>query len=707
MTNSQETLHFLDYWRVIRSRKEIVIAITLLVVLTGVLFTLTRPKVYKASTLIQVHQEGKKETPVFTGTMNSYDPLFLTTQFEIIQSRPVIEEVIQRRSLDKKLAKAFGWSGLPEDTVFEMIIKLLSDRMKVQQYRDTNLIEIQIYLSEPQDSVRQEVAAVANEVADVFRDLQLQNVKEQKEQDLEALYATLQEYEEKVEAQAAKVQEIREEHELDVLGGRQAPETFDMTSMLRLEEYRIRTNMELADKKARYETINNLSSEDLLDAGPRVVGDTSLLTLVQKKRSAEVELSRLQKSLGPNHPDVISVEASIEQLDTQIQDALKGLKVGVRADYEAAKAKYNILKEELEAKRVTERVGKAGAYREFEAAQKELERLERVRDVLEMRWVEEKIELRIPKKIVEVREEAIPPEDGDFVSPKRALNVILSLIVGLGCGVGLAFFVEYLDTSVKTIEDIEESLGVSVLGVIPQKIQPFTDARARNEHSEAYRVLRTNIQFSRQVQDGKAFCITSGSVGEGKSLTVFNLGCVCADLGDKILVVDSDLHRPRQHKIMGLSNSVGFANVLAGETSLDEALVETDYFDFLPSGRLELGVHGLLNTNKVSEIIDELKSRYDVVLFDSPPVIGVSDALLLASEMDGVLMVIQHRKYPKAVSSRAKGMIDSTGANLVGVVLNNINISRDYSYYYHHYHSYQYPTREKNEGAATRGQKQS
>ncbi len=707
MTNSQETLHFLDYWRVIRSRKEIVIAITLLVVLSGVLFTLTRPKVYNASTLIQVHQEGKKDTPVFAGTVNYYDPLFLTTQFEIIQSRPVIEEVIRRRSLDKKLAKAYGWSGLPEDTIFEMVIKVLSDRMKVQQYRDTNLIEIQIYLSEPENSVRQEVAAVANTVAEVFRDLQLRNVREQKEQDLEALYATLEEHEERVEAQAAKVQKIREEYELDVVGGRQAPETFDMTSMLRLEEYRIRTNMELADKRARYETIWNLSSEALLDAGPRVVGDASLLTLVEKKRNAVVELSRLQNSLGPRHPDVISVEASIEQLDAQIQDALRGLKVGVKADYEATKAKYDILEEELEAKRMTERVEKAGAYRNFEAAQKELERLKKVRDVLEMRWLEEKIELRIPKKIVEVREEAVPPKENNFVSPKRALNVILSLIVGLGCGIGLAFFVEYLDTSVKTIEDIEGSLGIPVLGVIPQKIQPFTDARARSEHSEAYRVLRTNIRFSRQVQNGKAFCITSGSIGEGKSLTVFNLGCVCRDIGDKVLVVDSDLHRPRQHKMMGVSNSSGFANVLAGEISLDEALVETEYFDFLPSGRLELGSHGLLNTNKVREIIDELKSHYDIILFDSAPVIGVSDALLLASEMDGVLMVIQHRKYPKAVSNRAKEMIVSTGANLVGVVLNNINISRDYSYYYHHYHSYQYPARGKNENGSKTGGKQS
>jgi capsular exopolysaccharide synthesis family protein len=700
---SDETLHFLDYWRVVRSRKEIVIAVLLLVVLAGVLFTLTRPKVYRASTLIQVHQEGKKDVPLFPADGQYYDPYFLPTQFEIIQSRPVLEEVIRRRSLDTKLAKAYRWRGVSDERAFEMALKLLSNSMNVQQYRDTNLIEIQIYLSEPAGSVEREVAAVANEVAAVFKDLHMRNVRDTKEQALAALHETLNEYEQKVQSQASLVQGIREEYELDVVGGREAPETFDMTSMLRLEEYRIRTSLELADKRARHETVQNLSAEELLDAGPRVVGDEALLHLVQQKRKAMVQLSRLQESLGPKHPDVISVQATISQLDKQIEDALRGLKVGVKADYEAAKAKYDILKQELEEKKVAERSVKADAYREFEAAQKELEHLEEVRDRLETRWLEEKIELRIPKTVVEVREEAIAPESSDFVSPKSALNVVLSLIVGLGCGIGLAFFVEYLDTSVKTIEDIESSLGVPVLGVIPQKIKPFTDEKARSEHSEAYRVLRTNIQFSRRVKDGKAFCVTSGSIGEGKSLTVFNLARTCSDLGDKVLVVDSDLHRPRQHKMLGLSNSVGFANVLAGEAGLSEALTTTDHFDFLSSGRLELGAHGLLNTNKVGEVIDELKSGYDIVLFDSPPVIGVSDALLLASEMDGVLMVIQHRKYPKAVSVRAKEMVINTGANLAGVVLNNINISRDYSYYYHHYHSYQYPAHsgEKSKGGKT------
>jgi capsular exopolysaccharide synthesis family protein len=242
------------------------------------------------------------------------------------------------------------------------------------------------------------------------------------------------------------------------------------------------------------------------------------------------------------------------------------------------------------------------------------------------------------------------------------------------------------------VEDIERYMNVAVIGVIPQKVQPFVEAGADSRYAEPYRVLRANIQFSDKMSGGKSLCITSGSVGEGKSLTIFNLGYICAQLGDRTLIVDSDLHRPRQHKILGLSNEAGLANVLVGEIGVEDAVIGTRIpnLDFLPSGKLTAGVHGLLDTSRMKALVKDLYERYDQLLFDAPPMIGVSDASLLAREVDGVLLVVQHRKYPRTVSRRAKDMVENVGANLIGVVLNNINVSRDYSYYYHHYY-YSYP----------------
>ena len=136
---------------------------------------------------------------------------------------------------------------------------------------------------------------------------------------------------------------------------------------------------------------------------------------------------------------------------------------------------------------------------------------------------------------------------------------MISLVLGLVLGIGLAYFVEYMDTSLKSVEEAERFLGLPVLGVIPQKMKPLNDKRADQAHAEAYRVLRANLRFSTRLAGGKTLAVTSGGVGEGKSLTLFNLAYTSALLGDKVLVIDADLHRPRQHRILGISNRPGLA----------------------------------------------------------------------------------------------------------------------------------------------------
>lgn len=692
---SQEALHFLDYWRIIRARKEIVIAVFLLIVLTGTLVTYTLPKTYQGSVVIQVREETP-DLPVFEKEGIRFDPLFLRTQFQIIQSAPVIEEVVRKRGLDKKLAKAYHWDMLPAEKAVEKVFKKFSRSMKVQHYRDTNLIEIRVELSEPKGSAHQEAAAAANMVAQVYHDRNMSRSLQMIKAALSALRESLDEQEEAVAAAAEKVEDIRQRYQLTVLSDPAGSEsTIDKLSLTRLEVQRVAVMTELAEKKARYDKILSLSGDELLAAAPYVVGDPAIASLVAAKRQAEVQISELlMSSLGPKHPDVIRAQAVIDELRSTIEDALRGLKTGLQADYEAAMAKFNALEGMLEKTKATERESEARGYREFDKALEALNHARRIRDALEMRYLQEKIQLNIPRTTVEVVEPARAADENDPVSPNIMLNTLLSILLGLFSGIGLAFFVEYIDTSVKTIEDVERYMGVPVIGVIPQRVKPFVDKDSHRDHAEAYRMLRTNLRFSERMKGARTFCVTSGSVAEGKSLTVFNLAYVCAQLGDKVLIVDSDLHRPRQHKILGVSNRIGLANILVDEETIEACLVETGEpnLQLLPSGKLARGVHGLLDTVRMRELIEELISRYDIVIFDAPPIIGVSDASLLAREMDGVLLVVQHRKYPRSVSMRAKGMVDNAGGTVAGVVLNNINISRDYSYYYHYsYYSYKYP----------------
>jgi len=704
MAADAETLHFLDYWRVIRARKEIVIAVFLLLVLTGVLITYARPKVYSASAVIQVKEEKPALDLPFGREVMRFDPLYLRTMFEVIQSAPVIEETIRRRDLEQKLSKAYGYDVLPPRQVAERTFKLLSNALKVQHYRDTNLIEIKIFLSElggDPETAPLEAAATANTIAQVFRDISMERTRRTTENALNALHDSLEEQRKRVAEAAAKVAEIRQKYGLDILRSSSGSETAtDKLKMARLEEQMILVRRELERKKSRYEKVMSLADEDLEDAAIYIVGDQQLARLIAARRNAEVEYSEAREaSLGDEHPDVKRILAARDALKAKIAEALKGLRTGVQADYEASLAEYGALEVMLEKLKAEERVAEESAYRDFDNAREDLEHAKRIRDALELRYLEEKIELDIPRTFVELVEMAKPSDPTDFVSPNVTLNTLLSIVMGLVCGVGLAYFVEYIDTSVKTIEDVERHMDVKVIGVIPQKVEAFVDQKSYRDHAEAYRMLRTNLRFSDKMSSARTFCVTSGSVAEGKSLTVFNLAYVSARLGDRCLIVDSDLHRPRQHKILNVSNKQGLANILVGDATFEECVMETDVdnLHFLPSGRLSAGIHGLLDSSRMRELVKHVAAEYDLVVFDAPPIIGVSDASLLAREVDGVLLVVQHRKYPRSVSNRARMMVENAGGRLAGVVLNNINISKDYSYYYHYSYYYYYPRRKPDE----------
>lgn len=689
---AQESLHFLDYLRVIRARKEIVIAVFLLVVATGIGVTYMLPKVYMASTVIAVKEESP-DVEVFSRGGGRYDPLFLRTQFELIRAEPVIEEVVRKLNLAEKLGRANEYDHLPAERAFEQTVRLISRAIKVNPYKDTNLIEVEVYLSEPQQTAPQDAADVADMIATVFRAQNHERSRAATDRALKALYESLEEQRKRVAELEAQVETIRQKYQITLLGpAGNTGASLSKNALANLDTQRIRSRLELEDKKARFDLVSTLSADQLLDAAPYLVSDSLLATLVSQRRTTEIELSQSQAAgFGANHPTVVRLKAILAELGTKTEEALSGLRTGIKADYDAAKAKFDALETMVEQARATEIDAEAGGYREFERAHQELEHAKRVRDALEMRHIQERIELRIPRTTVEIIKPAKAPAAGNYVSPNLYLYILISVALGLVSGIGLAYFVEYLDTSLKTVEDVERSMGLQVVGVIPQKVKPFTDRAADMTYAEAYRMLRANIQFSNKFSGGKTLCVTSGSVGEGKSLTAFNLAFVCAQLGDRVLLVDTDLHRPRQHKMVGVPNQRGVTTILTGEATVDDVVVKTKVpnLDFIPSGRHAAGVHGLMDSRSMKELILALRDRYQFIVFDAPPIIGVSDTSVLARLMDGVLLVIQHRKYPKMVARRARDMAENLGVNVVGIVLNSINIAKDYSYYYYqHYYYY-------------------
>ena len=564
----------------------------------------------------------------------------------------------------------------------------LSRSIKVKQFRDTSLISIQVYREDPEEAAR-----LANEIAAVYRDQRLTAKRHEVKRAIEVLESEVQKQQERVERAEQELEKIRKNLGISMISkGFQA----DKLRLQQLEADRIAARVDMLVRKARLDQLDALNGDDLMNASSYIVNDQSLASIKAQLADSEVSLKILLENYGVNHPDVKRLQAGVNELRKQLTNALGGLKKGLRADYEVSLEKYNVLASELETARKSDIDSERDKFLPFEKAEREVEIQRQILDSLRSRVAQTGIEIEVPRTPVEITDPAEAPMPNRPVSPNIVLNIFLSLILGLAAGIGLAYFIEYLDTSIKTVDDVERFLGLPVIGVIPQKVRPLTEEGPDSPHAEAYRVLKTNMQFANKGIGAGAFAVVSGGVGEGKSTTLFNLAYICAQLGDKVLIVDSDLRRPVQHTILNMSNRFGLTNVLMRDVPIEETIKPTSIpnLHFLPSGKLPRSSLGLLNSQRMRELVKNLKARYDYVFFDSPPIMGVTDASILASEVDGVLLVVQYRKYPRIISSRAKRMIENVGGNILGVVLNNINILRDDYYYYHSYYSHYYQSDE-------------
>jgi capsular exopolysaccharide synthesis family protein len=684
------SLHFLDYWRVIRSRKEIILAVMLLVVVTGVLYTMSLPRLYQAQARIQV-REDVLDVPVFEREFaGGWNPFFLRTQYEIIQSRPILYSVAANLDLARVWGEKLNSdkSPLSKDDTYQTLVRAVH----VEQFRDTSLIAINVTRELPEEASR-----IANEVATVYRDQRLSVKRNELKRGIDAIRNEVEKQRERVNSQEKKVEELRKELGVSMLNSGGPAGTGYRVDKIRLQQMeadRIAARVDMIYRKARMEQLDGMSSTELMESASVIAQDQEIMTIRRQMVDTDVSLRLMLETYGENHPDVLRTKAGLDELKKKMESAVTGLRRGMKTEYEVSLARYEALETELKSAREADIAAEGEKFLPFTKAERDVELERSVLQAMEARVRQEAIKLEVPSTPVELIDPAEPPQSTRPVSPNIPMYVTISFIVGLVIGVGLAFFIEYLDTSVKTVDDVERYLGLPVIGVIPQKVRPMIEDGPDSPYAEAYRVLRTNLLFANKGVPGGAFAMTSGGVGEGKSTTLFNLAYVCAAIGDKVLIVDSDLRRPVQHTIMGMQNRFGLTNVLMRDVPIEETIKpvpNVPNLHFLPSGKLPRSSVGVLNTQRMRELIKNLKARYDYVFFDSPPVVGVSDASILASEVDGVMLVVQYRKYPRVMSLRAKRMVENVGGKLVGVVLNNINIMRDdYYYYYHSYYSNYY-----------------
>ena len=664
-------IHFLDYWRVIKLRKAIVLSVFLLVLLTAAAVTFSLPRIYYANVTMKIEREKMTVAIFEASAAGGYDPVFQMDQVEIMRSQKIGYRVVDKENLVAKWA-----IGGPESMAKEQAYQNLRSRLKVMPVRGSSLVELGFYSTDPV-----EAADLANAMAVLYRESRLEEPIAQIEAGLDKLREEYNTQQKLVEAAQHKVNELRKDVDLDVLSNRGA--RLNEETIQRLHGDRSNAMIQMLVDKTRLDEITKLTDDELKHASPTFLGDPTISNLQSALQSADLQLVKLQQTYGPDHPVVKDAVATQKKLDEQLGEAIKVMRKGLEISYLQDQAKVSALEEQLRSARVTGTEKEREKYIPFDNAQKELEFQITLRDSIKTRINQETVSMKVPRTAVEIIDQARTPTAPS--QPNVPLYLGLAALIGIGFGLVLAFFIEYLDTSVKTIDDVERYLGLPVLGVIPQNIEMLSTVGQDSPHAEAYRVLRANIEFGKKDPQANSITVVSAGAGEGKTTTLFNLAVVCAQNGDKVLCVDSDMRRPTLHKRFGLSNDVGLTDVLMNDVKVEDCIQTTNVPNlyFLPSGKLPKIAIGILKSQKMRDLIQDLKMRYDLVLFDSPPIMGVSDASVLASEVDFAILIIQYRKYPRAMPARAKQAVENVGGRLIGVVLNSIVMSHDESYYYY------------------------
>jgi polysaccharide biosynthesis transport protein len=667
--------HFLDYWRIVRLRKVIIFAVFFLVLITATAVTFVLQPVYSSTAKMRVERDSPDIILPGSMAQPNYDFYYYSTEIEIFKSEIILLPVIRELKLADKYTQHYK-SAVPFTTqeAFEQLVR----DVDIRPDRNTSLIDISVMAWDPKLA-----AEIANRIAMVYRDERDRGRSGKSSRGMEALTNEVVQLQKEVEEQTRVVDKMKRDLKVpDIVSDGGTFQSLSAQELQKLQGMQTELRVKVSQLETEVLRLSRLTPKERRHALNYSHSTSALQSLMVDLSAAEQKRSSLV-ALGENHPDLKKANDVLKTINEQVDLTVAGIMQVLEGDLEIAKKNLTLLGTALEETRDRDNE-LSSKWRPYLQAKKELESKEKRLNFMQMQMTQQHMDTSVSRQssvlIVNEAKPALRP-----IKPKKVVNITLGAMAGLLLGVSLAFFIEYLDTSVKTIDDVEQALGCPVLGVIPQNVSSLLEEGEEGPHAEAYRVLRTNILFSRKNAAFTAMTVVSGGAGEGKSTTIFNLAVVFAQQGSRVLLVDSDLRRPSLHRKFNIENKLGLTSFLLKQNTLEEVVVNTAHplLHFLPSGKLPSSSMGILNSSAMRAFIEEAKKRYDFVLFDSPPIMGVSDASILASEVDLAMLVVQYRKYPQQMTLRAKQMVEKVGGRLVGVVLNNINISQDSYYYYY------------------------
>ncbi len=725
-----------EYLNIIYRGKWIIIASTVIIFIIALIVTYTTDPVFEAKTTIILQQKQTQGGLFDFGGMQN-ESLFMRNQVEIIKSRTLARQVLHALESSENRDQYTIFKPDEEGMIMpeKYQVGWLSFHLSVNPLKDTDIIELSY--SAPS---AWEAANIANIYAEEYRLYTLEYNREEKKllrkflvqqirllnEDLhrseEALLMFQQEnniisLDQQVQSQVEKLAEIesqleaakveqsgllqREKSLKQQISERRKALSGDLINLT--SEYFNTLQKELARKKAE-KTKYEVQVASAIDVDKKLISG-ELTKLDRQIKALEDKLREEGKKVVESN----MVQDPFGLTQTMIKDYLQ-----VQTEIAAVNAKIQILQNLMREKDLD--------YHSLPKKEMELARLERAKLVDEQTYLllnqkleETRISEAGERENARVLDQALLPEIP--IKPKKKLNMIIGVLLGLGLGVGIVFLIEYLDNSIKSIEELERS-NYKVLGAIPaistntlekqlimrpdETVESFEGRRIesrlvthldpKSPVSEAYRTIRTNIQFALLNQEISTIIITSSGPKEGKSTTISNLAITLSQLGQKTILIDADLRRPVIHSIFGLNKEEGLSQYLMGKIEIKDIIKETmiENLSVISCGLLPPNPSELLSSERMTILLEKLKNEYSTVLIDTPPVIAVTDAAVLATRVDGVIVVLKANATEKEVFERAESLLKSVNANILGVVLNALKAERGFSSspYYHAYYAY-------------------
>jgi len=718
---SWEQVSLKEYLWAILKRKWLVLFIFALIVFVSVIYTIRQPKIYAATAIVEIDIQADRVLSNVNevhqlGDVSYFDnQTYYQTQYDIIRSRTVAEMVVERLHLDS-YPLFLGLENITDEAELQEKLKkanpvaILKANLMVIPRRDSRLVDIRYTGRDPQL-----VATIANTIAEAYIEQNLGRKLSSTRNAINWLTEQIQDLKGKLEISERELYEFRKANDIISLG---MGERVNIIGV-RLEELSRQVSqaeMRVMDAKAKYKsTIKGIpKSGKIEDIASVSINENPLIkelktTLVKLDNS----YSELRVKYKDKHPDVQLIKSQLKKTRDSLRQEITNIVDGQKSNYLAAETSLKEVKKELEAAKdqAMNLTGKSVTYNRL------LREKESNQSVFEQVLVRLKeIDLSGMLKVNNIRmlDEAKTPTVP--IKPKVKLNIIIGILMGLLISIGTALLLEVMDKTLKSTEDVERFLHIPLLGVIPRvPHNEYTELAAKHRNfidifsflnpqsslAECCRTVRTNLSFISPGKPLKRILVTSASPREGKTTIVSNLGITIAKTGKKVLLLDSDIRRPRIHKAFDIHNEYGLSNVIMGTMTIDEAIRQTpvENLDILTCGAIPPNPAELLGSEEFKAIINSLDERYDWIFFDSPPVIAVTDSSILSGLVDGVILVVKHGKTLREVAIRAKKQMSDIKANLLGAILNDLDLDNRETgnYYYHYYHRYGYYHHEPND----------